>query len=58
MNMSAHAALRSPTSQEIISLEFASNAVRYSYPEQVKSRTHSAIDELISMIETHQFPFS
>ncbi len=46
-------------SYQVLDLEeFASNAVRYGYPEQVKSQTHSAIDELISMIETRQFPFS
>ena len=38
--------------------EFASNAMHYGYSEQVKRQTQSAIDELISMIETRQFPFS
>jgi len=38
--------------------EFASNALHYGYSEQVKSQAQSAIDELISMIETRQFPFS
>jgi protein associated with RNAse G/E len=46
-------------SYQVLDLEeFASNVVRYGYSEQVKSETHSAIDELISMIETRQFPFS
>ena len=38
--------------------EFASNALHYGYSEQVKSQTQSAIDDLILMIETRQFPFS
>ena len=38
--------------------EFASNALLYGYSEQVKSQAQSAINELISMIETRQFPFS
>jgi protein associated with RNAse G/E len=46
-------------SYQVLDLEeFASNAVRYGYPEQVKRQTHSAVDELISMIETRQLPFS
>ena len=38
--------------------EFATNALRYGYQEEVKSQAHEAVDELISMIETRQFPFS
>jgi uncharacterized protein len=38
--------------------EFATNALRYDYPEQVKIQAYAAVDELISMIETRQFPFS
>jgi uncharacterized protein len=38
--------------------EFATNALRYGYQEQVKRQAHEAVDELISMIETRQFPFS
>lgn len=38
--------------------EFEVNAARYGYPEQVKKQTHKTVDELISMIETRQFPFS
>ena len=38
--------------------EFAANAERYNYPEPVKGQAHTAVDELISMIETRQFPFS
>jgi uncharacterized protein len=46
-------------SYQVLDLEeFASNAVRYGYPESVRRQTQAAIDELISMIETRQFPFS
>jgi protein associated with RNAse G/E len=38
--------------------EFAANALRYGYSEHVKRQTHSAVDDLIAMIETRQFPFS
>jgi protein associated with RNAse G/E len=38
--------------------EFATNALRYGYQEQVKRQAHEAVDQLISMIETRQFPFS
>ena len=38
--------------------EFAMNAERYGYPEQIKRQSQSAVDELISMIDTRQFPFS
>jgi protein associated with RNAse G/E len=38
--------------------EFEVNGARYAYPEQVKAQAHHAVDELISMIETRQFPFS
>ena len=38
--------------------EFAANAVRYGYSEPVKRQAHSAVDQLISLIESRQFPFS
>ncbi len=38
--------------------EFAENAARYSYPEELKQRAHQAVDELTSLIDTRQFPFS
>ncbi len=38
--------------------EFAANAARYGYPEELKQRAHQAVDELISLIDTRQFPFS
>jgi protein associated with RNAse G/E len=38
--------------------EFATNALRYDYPEQVKIQAHAAVDELVALIETRQFPFS
>ncbi len=37
--------------------EFAANAARFSYPEDVKRKAYQALDELIAMIETRQFPF-
>jgi len=45
-------------SYQVLDLEeFAANAARYGYPGEVKNQTHLAVDELISMIETRQFPF-
>jgi protein associated with RNAse G/E len=45
-------------SYQILDLEeFAANAARYGYPEQVKTRAHEAVDELISMIKARQIPF-
>jgi uncharacterized protein len=38
--------------------EFEVNGEVYAYPEQVKAQAYHAVDELISMIETRQFPFS
>lgn len=38
--------------------EFAANAERYGYPEEIKRHAHAAVDELISMAETRQFPFA
>jgi protein associated with RNAse G/E len=38
--------------------EFEANAARYGYTDQVKQRAHEALAELISMIETRQFPFA
>ncbi len=37
--------------------EFAANATRYGYPEQVKTQVQRAVDELISMIKQRQIPF-
>ncbi len=37
--------------------EFESNAERYGYSEEVKSQAQAAVDELVSMIVTRQFPF-
>ena len=37
--------------------EFEENAGRYGYSEEVKNQARAAIDELVSMIVTHQFPF-
>jgi protein associated with RNAse G/E len=46
-------------SYQVLDLEeFEANAVRFEYPEQVKADAHAAVDELIALIETRQFPFS
>ncbi|HVS21172.1 MAG TPA: DUF402 domain-containing protein [Pyrinomonadaceae bacterium] len=46
-------------SYQVLDLEeFEANAIRYDYSEEVKSRTHAAVDELVAMIETRQFPFA
>src|ERR1700694_2148892 len=40
-------------SYQVLDLEeFAANAKRYGYPDEVKNQTRLAVDELISMIET------
>jgi uncharacterized protein len=38
--------------------EFAANAARYGYSEQVKNQTNQTLAELTSMIQTRRFPFS
>ena len=38
--------------------EFAANAGRYGYSEEIKFQADAAVAELISMIETRQFPFA
>jgi len=38
--------------------EFATNAARYDYSEQVKTQAHAAVDDLISRIKARQFPFA
>lgn len=46
-------------SYQVLDLEeFEENAARFEYPEQVKIETRAAVSELISLIETRQFPFS
>ncbi|HEY5075622.1 MAG TPA: DUF402 domain-containing protein [Pyrinomonadaceae bacterium] len=50
--------VRPDFSYQILDLEeFAANAARYGYPEQVKTRSHEAVDELIAMIKARQIPF-
>jgi protein associated with RNAse G/E len=39
-------------------VEFEANVQRYGYPEEIKRHAQAAVNELISMIETRQFPFS
>jgi protein associated with RNAse G/E len=38
--------------------EFEENSELYKYPIEYRRRTRQSLDELISMIETRQFPFS
>ena len=38
--------------------EFETNARRYGYSDEEKRQAQKAVEELISMIETRQFPFS
>jgi uncharacterized protein len=46
-------------SYQVLDLEeFEMNAVRYGYSNEVKTKARAAVDELISMIETRQFPFT
>jgi uncharacterized protein len=45
-------------SYEVLDLdEFDANAGRYGYSDEVRLRSHAAVDELTSMIEARQFPF-
>ncbi|HVS80383.1 MAG TPA: DUF402 domain-containing protein [Pyrinomonadaceae bacterium] len=45
-------------SYQVLDLEeFEANAARYGYSEEIKSQARLSVDELISMIETRQFPF-
>ena len=37
--------------------EFETNAARYGYTDEIKSHAHEAVDDLITMIRTHDFPF-
>ena len=37
--------------------EFQDNTERYGYSEEVKRQARAAVDELVAMIVTHQFPF-
>jgi len=46
-------------SYQVLDLEeFEANAVRYGYPAQVKRQAQKSLTELISKIETRQFPFA
>ena len=38
--------------------EFEANALQFGYPDSVKQQAHATVDELISRIQTRQFPFS
>jgi uncharacterized protein len=51
--------VRPDFSYQVLDLEeFAANAARYGYPEQVRVQTQKAVAELTSMIENRDFPFS
>lgn len=46
-------------SYQVLDLEeFEENAGRYQYPDHVKALARAAIEDLISLIEGRQFPFS
>lgn len=38
--------------------EFATNALKFNYPREIQARSHQALDELISLIELRDYPFS
>ena len=38
--------------------EFADNATRFNYPLEIQRRSRQALDELIELIESRQFPFN
>lgn len=45
-------------SYRVIDLDdFETNVIKQRYPEEIQRRAHEALSELISMIETRQFPF-
>jgi protein associated with RNAse G/E len=51
--------VRPDFSYQILDLEeFAANAARYGYSEQVKTQAQEALDELISMIKARHVPFA
>ena len=37
--------------------EFIANSAKYRYSQEVQARSHAALGELVTMIETRQFPF-
>ena len=46
-------------SYQILDLEeFEENSSRYDYPEELKAQAHAAVEQLISLIESRQFPFA
>ena len=38
--------------------DFEKNAVRFGYPEEVKSRVESSLSEVVTLIESRDFPFN
>ena len=45
-------------SYRVIDLDdFEANVVKQGYPEEIQRHAHEALSELVSMIETRQFPF-
>ena len=50
--------MQADLSYKVLDLEeFGANAQRYDYSDEVKRQARAAVDELVSMIETRQFPF-
>jgi protein associated with RNAse G/E len=38
--------------------EFEANALRFGYPDDLRQKVNATVDELISRIESRQFPFN
>jgi protein associated with RNAse G/E len=38
--------------------DFKENAKRYAYPAEIQENAHRAVDELLALIESKEFPFS
>jgi protein associated with RNAse G/E len=51
--------VQSDFSFEVLDLEeFEVNAIRYGYSDELKSKARAALDELLSMLERREFPFT
>lgn len=37
--------------------EFIANAARFNYPQEVRRRSHEALEQLVNLIESRAFPF-
>jgi protein associated with RNAse G/E len=51
--------VRPDLSYQVLDMEeFETNARRFSYSEETQHRAHKAVEELVALIETRQFPFA